>query len=99
MNKDTNPLKLLTSAIILSIVIIITPFVGVTFAQQQTSQDVPYLGVDMSGFYTRDPQARNPSYDLPVNYFEDSFRILSEAGMNHVRFVLYWEAYVKDPAS
>src|SRR5919205_380279 len=98
MNKDTNSLKLLTSVIILGIIIIITPLIGVTSAQQ-TSRDGPYLGVDMSGFYTRDPQARNPSYDLPVNYFEDSFRILSEAGMNHVRFVLYWEAYVKDPAS
>ena len=98
MNKDTNSLKFLSSAIILSLVIIITPAIGVASAQQ-TSQDVPYLGVDMSGFYTRDPQAREPSYDLPVNYFEDSFRILSEAGMNHVRFVLYWEAYVKDPAS
>ena len=98
MNKDTNSLKFLSSAIILSLVIIITPAIGVASAQQ-TSQDVPYLGVDMSGFYTRNPQAREPSYDLPVNYFEDSFRILSEAGMNHVRFVLYWEAYVKDPAS
>ena len=98
MNKDTNSLKFLSAVIILSIVIIITPVIGVASAQQ-TSQDVPYLGVDMSGFYTRNPQARNPSYDLPVNYFENSFRILSEAGMNHVRFILYWEAYVKDPAS
>ncbi len=98
MNKDTNSLKFISPAIILSIVIIITPAIGVASAQQ-TSQDAPYLGVDMSGFYTRDPQARESSYDLPVNYFEDSFRILSQAGMNHVRFVLYWEAYVKDPAS
>jgi hypothetical protein len=98
MNKDTNSSKFLSSAVILSIVIIITPAIGVASAQQ-TSQGVPYLGVDMSGFYTRNPQARDPSYDLPLNYFEDSFRILSEAGMNHVRFVLYWEAYVKDPAS
>src|ERR671919_3036318 len=98
MDKDTNSLKFLSAVIILSIVIIITPVIGVASAQQ-TSQDVPYLGVDMSGFYTRNPQARNPSYDLPVNYFEDSFRLLSEAGMNHVRFILYWEAYVKDPAS
>jgi hypothetical protein len=53
----------------------------------------------MSGFHTRNPQARNPSYDLPANYFEDSFRIVSEAGMNHVRFVLFWESYIKDPTS
>jgi hypothetical protein len=36
---------------------------------------------------------------LPANYYEDSFRILSEAGMNHVRYTLYWEAYVVNPTS
>jgi hypothetical protein len=66
---------------------------------QETSGKETYLGVDMSGFYTRNPQARDRSYDLPANYFEDSFRIISQAGMNHVRFVLFWESYVKDPTS
>jgi hypothetical protein len=98
LNKNINSLKFLSSIVILSIIIIITPSIGVISAQP-TVGDVPYLGVDMSGFYTRDPQARNPSYDLPANYLEDSFRIMSEAGMNHVRFVFYWESYVKDPAS
>jgi cellulase (glycosyl hydrolase family 5) len=98
LNKNINPLKFLSSILIVSIIIIITPSVAVVSAQQ-TNGNVPYLGVDMSGFYTRDPQARNPTYDLPANYFENSFKILSEAGMNHVRFVLYWESYVKDPAS
>ena len=98
LNKNINSLKFLSSIIIISILIIITPSIAVVSAQQ-TNGNVPYLGVDMSGFYTRDPQARNPSYDLPANYFEDSFRILSEAGMNHVRFIFYWESYVKDPAS
>jgi hypothetical protein len=98
LNKNINSLKFLSSIVILSIIIIITPSIGVISAQP-TVKDVPYLGVDMSGFYTRDPQARNPSYDLPANYLEDSFRIMSEAGMNHVRFVFYWESYVKDPAS
>jgi hypothetical protein len=98
LNKNINSLEFLSSIVILSIIIIITPSIGVISAQP-TVGDVPYLGVDMSGFYTRDPQARNPSYDLPANYLEDSFRIMSEAGMNHVRFVFYWESYVKDPAS
>jgi hypothetical protein len=98
LNKNINPLKFLSSILIVSIIIIITPSVAVVSAQQ-TNGNVSYLGVDMSGFYTRDPQARNPTYDLPANYFENSFKILSEAGMNHVRFVLYWESYVKDPAS
>jgi hypothetical protein len=88
----------LSSIISLSIATINTASIHVVSAQQ-TDGDVTYLGVDMSGFHTRNPQARNPSYDLPANYFEDSFRILSEAGMNHVRFVLFWESYIKDPTS
>jgi len=98
LDKKINLLTLLSSIVSLSIVTINTPSIGIVSAQQ-TSSDVTYLGVDMSGFYTRDPQARDPSYDLPANYFEDSFKILSEAGMNHARFVLFWESYVKDPAS
>ena len=88
----------LLTIISLSIATINTASIDVVLAQQ-TDGDITYLGVDMSGFHTRNPQARNPSYDLPANYFEDSFRILSEAGMNHVRFVLFWESYVKDPTS
>jgi hypothetical protein len=88
----------LSSIISLSIATINTASIHIVSAQQ-TDEDVTYLGVDMSGFHTRNPQARNPSYDLPANYFEDSFRILSEAGMNHVRFVLFWESYIKDPTS
>jgi hypothetical protein len=33
---------------------------------------------------------------MPPNYFDHSFKHNSDAGMNHVRFVFYWEAYVKD---
>jgi hypothetical protein len=33
----------------------------------------------------------------PENYIEDSLRMISEAGLNHVRFVFYWEAYERDP--
>jgi hypothetical protein len=98
LDKKINLLTLLSSIVSLSIDTINTPSIGIVSAQQ-TSSDITYLGVDMSGFYTRDAQARDPSYDLPANYFEDSFKILSEAGMNHARFVLFWESYVKDPAS
>jgi hypothetical protein len=99
LNKNIHLLLFFLSSIIsLSIATINTASIHVVSAQQ-TDGDVTYLGVDMSGFHTRNPQARNPSYDLPANYFEDSFRILSEAGMNHVRFVLFWESYIKDPTS
>jgi polyhydroxyalkanoate synthesis regulator phasin len=33
----------------------------------------------------------------PNNYIEDSLKMISSAGLNHVRFVFYWEAYEKDP--
>jgi hypothetical protein len=70
LDKKINLLTLLSSIVSLSIVTINTPSIGIVSAQQ-TSSDITYLGVDMSGFYTRDAQARDPSYDLPPNYFED----------------------------
>ena len=36
---------------------------------------------------------------MPANYFDDSFKLISEAGMNHVRFVFYWESYERDPTN
>jgi hypothetical protein len=51
----------------------------------------------MHGFYTRTSQARDTNYDLPDNYFEESFRILSDNGLNHVRFLLFWESFIKNP--
>ena len=43
----------------------------------------PFNGVDMHGYYTRTSQARDVDNDLPPNYFEESFKILSSSGMNH----------------
>ena len=57
----------------------------------------PFNGVDMHGYYTRTSQARDVDNDLPPNYFEESFKILSSSGMNHVRFLVFWEAYTKNP--
>ena len=62
-----------------------------------TNSGPPYNGVDMHGFYTRTSQARETNYDLPTNYFEESFKILSSNGLNHVRFLIFWESFVKNP--
>jgi Cellulase (glycosyl hydrolase family 5) len=52
------------------------------------------------GYYPSMSQARGDySIPLPLKYYEESFKILSEAGMNHIRYRFYWEAYVKDPFS
>lgn len=55
------------------------------------------IGVDMIGYYTAMPQTRDFKAPLPENYFDDSFKLISQAGMNHIRFVYFWESYVKDP--
>ncbi len=69
-------------------------------AQVATGHE-PYVGVNMRGVYTAvsEPKGNISAVSLPANYYEDSFRILSDAGMNHVRYTLYWEAYVVNPAS
>ncbi len=75
-------------------------FTGLMFSvsiAQLLKNDKPYLGVNLSGYYTRSPEARNLSDNIPENYFGESFKILSEAGMNHVRFLIFWESYVKNP--
>src|ERR1051325_808793 len=56
----------------------------------------PYNGVNMHGFYTRTAQARDTNYDLPDNYFDESFKILSDNGLNHVRFLVFWESFIKN---
>jgi len=42
-------------------------------------------------------QNDKPSPLAPDNYIDDSLKMISKAGLNHVRFVFYWEAYEKDP--
>jgi Cellulase (glycosyl hydrolase family 5) len=75
------------------------PLKNYTFAQV-ASDSQTYYGVDMRGVHTAVSQQKNSTLEsLPPNYYEDSFRILHDAGMNHVRYTLYWEAYVVNPAA
>jgi Cellulase (glycosyl hydrolase family 5) len=72
------------------------------YAQTTTQENGPYVGVDFRGLYTAISQSKSQSSEMtkasfPHNYYEDSFRIISDAGMNHVRYTLYWEGYVVDP--
>ena len=56
-----------------------------------------FFGVNMKGYYTSMPQSRTIGSVMPENFFDHSLKLISEAGMNHVRFVFYWESYVRDP--
>ena len=70
---------------------------GISVKDANTNSGPPFNGVNMHGFYTRTAQARDSTYDLPNNYFEESFKILSNNGFNHVRFPIFWESFVKNP--
>jgi polyhydroxyalkanoate synthesis regulator phasin len=57
----------------------------------------PINGVVMKGAFVSMKQDDNGSSLAPQDYIEDSLKMISNAGLNHVRFVFYWEAYERDP--
>jgi hypothetical protein len=74
------------------------------YSQQESSvskdRDFPLLGVSMRGYYTTSPETKatkSATPPPPPNYYEDSFKMISQAGMDHVRVLFYWEAYQKNP--
>jgi aryl-phospho-beta-D-glucosidase BglC (GH1 family) len=73
------------------------PFVSTTISAQENESNTPLIGVNLRGYYTTMSEERDFRGSLPKNYYEDSFRLISEAGMNHVRYVFFWEAYIKHP--
>jgi hypothetical protein len=74
--------------------------VGISSNSNNSNDNNPFIGVNVRGYYTTMSQARGDhSIPLPVKYYEESFKILSAAGMNHVRYRFYWESYVRDPFS
>lgn len=63
----------------------------------EVNNQEPINGVAMKGAYV---SVKQNNYDVPSpppNYIDNSFKLISEAGLNHVRFLIYWEAYEKDP--
>jgi hypothetical protein len=51
----------------------------------------------MKGIFVNMKQDKNDPDSAPDNYIEDSFKEISEAGLDHARFLFYWEAYERDP--
>ena len=69
------------------------------YSQDAVGDSTPrFKGVDMRGLYTSLQNARF-SAPFPDDYYDTSFRLISQAGMNHIRYVFYWEAYEKNPLS
>ena len=75
-------------------------FIPIVYAQenQDTKSVVPFIGVAMRGYYTSMVSYRNFSTPFPMKYYEDSLKLISQAGMNHIRYVFNWEAYEKNPS-
>ena len=89
----------LSSIIIFSIMTISSKPNYINLAHgQKSSENPPYLGVNMRGLQTSATETRNSSRSIPINYYEDSLKLISQAGMNHIRYVFNWEAYEKNPS-
>ena len=54
-------------------------------------------GVVMKGAFVNMKQDDNGSPEAPQDYIEDSLKKISGAGLDHARFLFYWEAYERDP--
>jgi hypothetical protein len=65
----------------------------------QDAKSQPLIGVNMLGYYTSLPQTRDFKNPFPDNYYDQSFKIIKDGGMNHVRYVYYWESFVKNPVA
>jgi hypothetical protein len=59
----------------------------------------PLVGVNMRGYYTNIPQERDFKVPIPPNYYEQSFKTLSQSGVDFVRYLFFWESYERDPFS
>lgn len=73
------------------------PFIKNSFAEQD--KNILLGGINMRGYYTNMAEQRPFKLQLPENYYEDSFRAFSQAGINFVRYLFFWESYEKDPFS
>ena len=64
---------------------------------QSSALDNSLVGAVMKGGNVNQKQVRESTPLPPPNYFDESFKLIKEAGLNHVRFLYYWEAYEKNP--
>ena len=70
-------------------------------SRQNSDENVPFMGVNVRGFYTStqyytDRYSSPPPF--PSDYYENSFKLISQAGMTHIRYVFYWEAFENNPS-
>jgi cellulase (glycosyl hydrolase family 5) len=79
-----------------ALIIFMTNGVIVAVGQVPTA-DRPLVGTAMKGGYVDQKENQNDTSLPPANYFDESFKLMKDAGLNHARFLFYWEAYEKNP--
>jgi len=82
--------------VIISVLSVILGASALVVSNAQISQE-PFNGVVMKGAYVSVKENNYDAPSPPPNYINDSFKMISEAGLNHVRFLFYWESYEKNP--
>ena len=96
-NKLIDEKNLLLDIVILSIAIMLFSFFclsdfKIIYSDNQKEFE-KIIGVNMKGMYTSLNYERFPSITIPPDYYDQSFKLIKNIGMNHIRYVLYWEAY------
>ena len=88
---------LITSILTIHAFVMIPPVYAQT---NETNKGIEYLGVAMKGYYTslKQDYGKNIEFNIPTKYYGDSLRLISDAGMNHIRYIFYWESYAKNPS-
>jgi len=75
----------------------------IIYAQESSNNNetssAPLVGVNMRGYYTNIPQEREFKIPIPPNYYDQSFKTLSQSGVDFVRYLFFWESYERDPFS
>ena len=88
--------NIISGLVVISVLSVILGAGALVVSNAQTPQE-PLNGVVMKGAYVSVKENNYDAPSPPPNYINDSFKKISEAGLDHVRFLFYWEAYEKNP--
>lgn len=97
--SNTRIFFVLVLVFVLAAVLISSTLLGSYASKGELTSRHPINGVAMKGVFVNLKQHDELWPSAPQNYIENSFRMISAAGLNHVRIVFYWEAYERDPAA
>lgn len=63
----------------------------------KSNTHLPFQGVNFLGYNTTLTESRHHK-PVPSDYFDQSFKMISQAGLNIIRFLVNWESYNKNPS-